>query len=150
MGSLAAASPVDPTSLRVGDIIAYTHPRSPNITVSHRVVEVIDGESLGFRTKGDANEAPDPTVVPAENVVGRVTWHIPRIGFALDEIMGFVRTVWGLGLLIGLPVVIILGSTIRDMNLKYNPSMRKARLWKKRRELLKRRAPGSMQLKRAR
>lgn len=149
-GSLAAMSPVDPASLSVGDIIAYNHPRNPKVTVSHRIIEVIDGESLGFRTKGDANEAPDPSVVPAENVAGRVTWHMPHIGFALDEIGSFVRTAWGLGLLVGLPAVIILGSTIMDANLKYNPRKRRERWRKKREELLKRRAPRSVQLKRAR
>ena len=149
-GSLAAASPVDPRSLRVGDIIAYHNPRNPKVTVSHRIVEVMDGESVGFRTKGDANEVPDSYVVPAENVVGRVTWHIPHIGFALDEIMHFVRTAWGLGFLIGLPVVIIFGSTIRDVNFMHSPRKRRARLLKKRAERLKRRAPRSWQLSRAR
>ena len=149
-GSLAAMSPVEPASLRVGDIIAYYHPRYPNITVSHRIIEVIDGESLGFQTKGDANEVPDPFVVPAENVVGRVTWHIPQIGFTLDRINDFVRSAWGFGLLVGLPTVIIFGSAIRDANLKYSPGKRRERWRKKREELLKRRAPRSVQLRRAR
>jgi signal peptidase len=45
-------------------------------------VEVVtrDGE-LYFRTKGDANEEPDSNPIPAENVVGKVWFGIPYIGY---------------------------------------------------------------------
>ena len=149
MGSLVVSSQVEPTSIKVGDIIAFNPPRNPGVTVSHRVIEVIDSELLSFQTKGDANNAPDPYTVPAESVVSRVTWHMPNVGFYLDKVRQVSRSVWGLGILIGLPAVIIFSSAVRDVNFMYNPRKRRARLQKKRQERLKKRAPASWQLRRA-
>lgn len=59
VGSLVVMSPVEPTSIMVGDIIAFNPPANPDVIICHRVIEVTDGESPAFCTKGDANEVPD-------------------------------------------------------------------------------------------
>jgi signal peptidase len=36
-----------------------------------------------FQTRGDANGGPDPVTATADQVVGRLAWHVPLIGFLL-------------------------------------------------------------------
>lgn len=138
-GSLAITGPVDPNTIEVGDIIAFNPPWDEDVTVSHRVVDVIEGESPAFVTKGDANEDPDPFVIPEENVIGRVSFHIPYVGYPLVEIRRFASSVWGFYLLIVLPSMVIFGSAARDMNFKYSPGKRRVRVLKKREDRLKKR-----------
>src|SRR5207302_234622 len=53
-------------------------------TYTHRVVAVIDrADGRWIRTQGDANAGPDPTLVPASAVLGRVDLAIPFAGYLL-------------------------------------------------------------------
>ena len=74
-GDLVILERVDPSQLRVGDIITYMKGRTP---VTHRIVAVT-GE--GFITKGDANLFEDPYIVEPDQVVGRVWAVIPKLGW---------------------------------------------------------------------
>lgn len=137
IGAVAVMVPIDPADIKVGDIIAFTQPESTsNVTVSHRVIEVVREPALGFQTKGDANEDPDPFIVPAENVLARVTFHIPRGGHILALTTRYTKGRVGFGLFIALPTVLLIGSALRDMNVMLNPRMRKVR---RRKEMLERR-----------
>jgi len=57
-----------PEDLAIGDIIVYPHPFEP-CDVAHRVVAISAG---GVITRGDANEEPDPEIVPWARIRGRV------------------------------------------------------------------------------
>lgn len=143
MGSLAVMSPVDPYTIEVGDIIAFNPPWESEATISHRVVEVL---SVGFGTKGDANEAPDPYVIPFEDVIGKVSWHIPHAGYALSDIRGFATTIWGFLLVIVLPTILIFRSAVTDI-VTARGQRRIRQKWTKRREQrLKRRGRRGWQL----
>ncbi len=75
-------APVD--TIERGDVITYERPGGDQL-VTHRVIEVrSDGDSTSYRTKGDANEDPDPTPIPASNVIGVVAFHIPLIGHVIS------------------------------------------------------------------
>jgi len=112
VGSLAVIQPVDPQTVKVGDIITYRSGTESGTVTTHRVIEVMDNDgSLMFHTKGDANEDPDAYTVPAENILGRVLLNVPYAGYA----MGYIRTPLGLGLLIGIPVAAIIGMELRNI-----------------------------------
>lgn len=81
VGGMVLTRPVASQDIEVGDTITFYSPLNKQQTV-HRVVAVEDTPSLFFRTKGDANESPDPFVVPAENVAGKVYFHILYLGYA--------------------------------------------------------------------
>ncbi|MEM2685836.1 MAG: signal peptidase I, partial [Candidatus Bathyarchaeia archaeon] len=50
--------------------------------VVHRVVEVVlENGVVYFKTKGDANGSEDPWLLPAENVIGRLLYRIPYLGY---------------------------------------------------------------------
>jgi len=61
VGSVAVLVPEDPAAVRVGDVITFQAPTPDHRTVTHRVVEVIEGgHHPVLRTKGDANPVADP------------------------------------------------------------------------------------------
>ena len=145
-GSLAVVSSVDPATVVVGDIIAFTPPWDTDVTVSHRVVDMQDG---GFVTKGDAVEDADPYLIYPEYVTGRVSWHVPYIGYVLSDIRSFTSTTGGLVVLVVVPALVILGSAVSDAYFMYSPRKRRDRLLRQRRERVKRRTRGSWSLGRA-
>lgn len=86
----------------VGDIVVFDDPQYPTTTVmdygifavynptpwSHRVIDetVING-TYYFLTKGDANAYPDENSnnpsswVPQGNIIGKVVWYVPDLGY---------------------------------------------------------------------
>jgi len=77
-------------SYEVGDVITF---ETRGSLVTHRII----GEtSLGFTTKGDANNSPDLDPVRQEQIVGRVVLVIPKIGRAIE----FMRTPLGMTCLV--------------------------------------------------
>jgi len=142
-GALAVMLPVDTGDVKVGDIIAFDPPwdSDPDVTVSHRVIDVYyyDEQTL-FDTKGDATEDSDPEYVPAQSVHGKVVFSIPYLGYAANSIVGYVRTWLGFVTLVCIPMVILVGSAIRDVNRSQNVRLRRLnkrlerqRRWKRRR-----------------
>jgi len=139
-GALAWMEPVDPATIEVGDIIAFNPPwMEPDVIVSHRVIEVIKGETLAFSTKGDANEDPDWDVIPADNVVARVSFNLPNMGSLLLRIGQYTKSKIGFVLFIAVPTVLLIGSAMRDMNFMLNPRKLRARQLKKMMERRKKR-----------
>jgi signal peptidase len=100
-GDAVIVKSVDPADISSGAVITFV--RSEESTpVTHRVVEVVDsGDSRAFRTKGDANDNPDPTLVPAANVTGEVWFVLPYVG----HVVMFANTRIGMAVLVGAPVV---------------------------------------------
>ena len=82
VGELVVVQEVAPEAIAVGDVI--TVKLASGSTVTHRVIEIIptDGPPM-FQTRGDANGGPDPAHVTSDQVVGRLAWHLPLLGFLL-------------------------------------------------------------------
>jgi signal peptidase I len=96
-GSFVLTRPVEVEDISIGDVIVFPHTvpgeQEREILVIHRVTNTGDG--TWFQTKGDANENPDDFVVPAEDVIGRVCFHLPYLGRALQ----LARTPFGIAVL---------------------------------------------------
>ena len=80
MGSLVCVERVDPQDLVAGDVITYVDAQDSNVPVTHRVVEN-DLAEWELVTKGDANEQSDPITVSYGQVVGKVVFSIPLLGY---------------------------------------------------------------------
>jgi signal peptidase len=144
-GALALVVPIAPEDVKVGNIITFKLPpdptiKNPDVTVSHRVVDVQNEEGLYFVTKGDANEEQDPFLLPAANIQGKVIFNIPRLGYVTNSIMRYVRSWLGFILLVCIPLVVLIASTIRDVNRSHNVRLKRLerraerqRRWKRRR-----------------
>ena len=138
MGALAITMPVTAEEVEVGDIIALAPPWDPDVTVSHRVVEVLTDGELAFRTKGDANEDIDPWLMPAEYVTGRVIFSLPYLGYLVNSVLGYVQTWVGLVLLVVLPSLVIVGGTVRGIFGSRDPRQKRLNLLRKRQRRWKR------------
>jgi signal peptidase len=85
-GSIVYAKAVPTAGLKVGDVITYAPPAgaSPTELVTHRIAAITRGPQgqRVFRTKGDANPAPDPWrfELPAERQA-RVAFAVPYAGY---------------------------------------------------------------------
>jgi signal peptidase I len=103
IGSAVVATPVDPRELAVGDIVSMqVGPQKAIFT--HRIVRVVNrsGE-VWIETAGDANPDPDPAIVPASAVIGRVGIVLPYAGYLL----ALLSTVAGLAFVCGLGALIV-------------------------------------------
>lgn len=64
--------------LASGDVITYQDPVWPDELVTHRIVELLDGER--YRTKGDASAVEDSTPIPRADVLGVGRLLVPLVG----------------------------------------------------------------------
>jgi signal peptidase I len=88
------------SSYAVGDVIAY---KQGTVTVTHRVAQIIkENGSVSYQTWGDANSAPDSTLVTAKDVLGKAENKLPFVG----SFILFLRTLEGFVALIIAPIVL--------------------------------------------
>lgn len=110
-GSLITTYAIKPdTPLEAGlengtDIVFVT---TGEIRVVHRIIEIFENyENTGqraFRTQGVNNQNPDADIVYEANVVGRVTWHSPYLGAALNFISSNI--IWAVFIVAGITALI--------------------------------------------
>ena len=83
-GDLVLVKEVDPSTLKEGDIIAYTSQNTSNYgeTVTHKIRKLTtdaNGEP-GFVTYGTTTDTDDETVVTYPYVLGKYSSHFPKVG----------------------------------------------------------------------
>lgn len=115
-GDAVFVAETEPGRIEAGTVITFRPPEASTLpsstVVTHRVVAVTerDGERY-FRTKGDANDAPDARPVPADRVVGRVALAVPYLGT-------LVRTVGieaGVVVFVAVPAVALVALEVRAL-----------------------------------
>lgn len=109
-GTLVVAQRVNPEMIAVNDIIIFRPVGVGENNICHRVI-VVENSPLQFRTKGDAEKNPDPFVVPARNLVGRVFYHLRWIGYAVL----FIKTPVGFLLTVVVPGLVIIGICLKSI-----------------------------------
>lgn len=87
-GSLIYVKKVDPFRLEAGDVITFM--LDEDTVATHRIVGVVPDEEdpsvIRFRTKGDANDSEDGSLVHYKNVVGSPVFTIPKLGYVANYI----------------------------------------------------------------
>ena len=87
-GSLIYVKEVDPFELEAGQVITFM--LNEDTVATHRIVEVVpdaeNAEVVRFRTKGDANETEDGSLVHYKNVIGTPVFTIPYLGYVASYI----------------------------------------------------------------
>jgi signal peptidase len=110
VGSLLVVGPLDASDVRAGMPIVFEDPLEAGRVVTHRVVGPVPDDASAFRTRGDANAAMDPALVPARLVRGRVLWAVNGLGAILE----WLRWPNGFLLLVGAPAVILALTEVRS------------------------------------
>ena len=103
MGSVVMVKPV--SDYKIGDVITfgpYTRTKAPT---SHRIYDIkVQGGEPVYITKGDANNAPDAREIKKEDILGKVLFSVPFVGYAVD----FAKKPMGFALIIIVPAALII------------------------------------------
>jgi len=109
VGSVVFVQKVKPEVLKKDDIITYTSPENPEMSITHRLVEIEEKEGKTvFKTRGDANNSEDMAEVSPSEVKGRVVFSLPFLGY----LSVWIKKPLGFGLLVILPALLIIVSEI--------------------------------------
>lgn len=86
----------------VGDVITFGPRSKTKPPTTHRIMEV--KEDGNFLTKGDANEDEDMRTVSRYEVIGRVLFSVPYVGYAVAA----AQKPWGFVVIVIIPAAIII------------------------------------------
>lgn len=105
VGSMVIVKMIEPSELKVGDIVTYSTSIDGSTVLTHRVSRVMgSGDTLSFMTKGDANLVEDMNPVYPSQVIGRVNLVVPYLG----SIMTYIQANLTLVILSIIALIIIL------------------------------------------
>lgn len=107
-GDLVLVKEVDPSTLKEGDIIAYTSQNTSNYgeTVTHKIRKLTTDASgePGFITYGTTTDTDDETVVTYPYVLGKYKTNIPKVG----RFFMFLKTTPGYIVCILIPFLLLI------------------------------------------
>ncbi len=87
-GSVIYVKKIDYKGLKPGDVITFM--LDEDTVATHRIVEVVpddeEHDTLRYRTKGDANNVVDGSLVHYKNVIGTPIFTIPYLGYITSYI----------------------------------------------------------------
>lgn len=90
---------------KIGDIVTF---KNAGNTVTHRIVD-INLETI--TTQGDANDSPDLSTTPRENIIGGRFLVVPYVGWVID----FAKTPRGFVAMIVIPASIIIYEELKSL-----------------------------------
>ena len=118
-GSVIYVKDVDYRELEAGDVITFM--LDEDTIATHRIVEVVpdeeDASVLRYRTKGDANEAEDGSLVHYKNVVGSPVFTIPYLGY----VASYIQKPPGMYIAISGGAILIMLTFLPDLFAKEEP-----------------------------
>lgn len=110
MGSIVVVKPM--AEYKIGDVITFGKITKTKAPTTHRIHDIEISESkILYITKGDANNAPDQKKVQANEVIGKVLFSVPYLGYVVN----FAQKPLGFVLVIIVPAAIIVYDEIRKI-----------------------------------
>lgn len=101
-GSLVIIKPE--SSFKEGDIITFGKDTKTEVPTTHRIIATkVESGVVIYTTKGDANEDKDTRKVKQNEIIGKVIFSVPYLGYIID----FAKQPFGFALLVGLPALYI-------------------------------------------
>lgn len=104
----------DQNDIKVNDIITFLSKEieTAGTPITHRVIGIVYDESnidvLGYRTKGDNNNTADFALIAPDEVIGKVMFRIPMIGY----LQTFMTKPIGWLIIVVIPCILIIGSDV--------------------------------------
>ena len=110
MGSVVMVKPTQ--DYKTGDIISFGKYSRIKAPTTHRIhdIRVVDSQPR-YITKGDANNAPDQEEITKREIIGKVLFSVPYLGYAVD----FAKRPLGFSLIIIVPAAIIIIDEIKNI-----------------------------------
>jgi signal peptidase len=111
-GSIVVTQSIHPSYLKQGDVITFIRPTEERDFITHRVLGIATrNDYISITTKGDKNNVADSWQVGGGNVIGKVYFSIPWLGYVLS----FVQSKLGILLFILIPAIYILVEEISSI-----------------------------------
>lgn len=110
MGAVVVDLPATADDIAVGHIVSVKV-GAQQAVFTHRIVRTVmrDG-ALWIETRGDANATPDPSIIPATAVIGRVGTWIPYLGYPIQ----LMSSLAGVAFLLSVGMVTLLGAWLLE------------------------------------
>lgn len=109
-GSVVVVKPV--SDYKIGDVITFGPMSKTKAPTTHRIndIKVVDSQPV-YITKGDANNAPDARQITKADIIGKVLFSVPLVGYAVD----FAKKPMGFALIIIVPAALIIVDEIKKI-----------------------------------
>lgn len=108
VGDVVIVKLANADEINTGDVITFNPSSDSNAYLTHRVTEKIPNyEGTGvtcFRTKGDSNNTEDSFLIDSSRVIGKVSFSVPKIGYAIR----FVQLRWYFVLPLAVMLIVLL------------------------------------------
>lgn len=97
---------------KVGDIITFGPYSKTKPPTTHRIYEIQEqsGQKI-YITKGDANDSPDSRQISQRDIVGKVLFDVPYLGFVID----FTKRPMGFMLILVVPAIAIIFDEVKKI-----------------------------------
>lgn len=110
MGSVVIVKPAD--DYKIGEVITFGPYSKIKAPTTHRIYDIkVEGGQPVYITKGDANNAPDSREIKKSDIVGKVLFSVPYMGFAVE----FAKKPAGFALIILVPAAIIIIDEVKKI-----------------------------------
>lgn len=107
-------------NINVGDVITFNPSSDGGAYLTHRVSKKLtDYQGTGltcFRTKGDADDSEDSFLIDESRVIGKVTFHLAKLGF----VVRFIQLRW----YFVVPIILLLLIALRLFKMYFTPNDR--------------------------
>lgn len=112
-GSIVMTKPA--SEYQVGDIITFGTYSKTKAPTTHRIYEIKDPSTssgqAAYITKGDANNAPDAKQITKNEIIGKVVFDAPYLGY----VVAFTRQPMGFLLVLLIPAAVIVSDEIKKI-----------------------------------
>ena len=112
-GSIIHVKEVNPDKLKEKDVITFN--LTKDIVATHRIIELVSDEEdpdiIRFRTKGDANNVADGSLVEKDQIIGSPVFTIPFLGYLAN----YIHSPSGIYVVIAIAIAIICFVLIVDI-----------------------------------
>lgn len=121
-GSVVVVQP-STSGYSVGEVITFSQ-KSGKDAVTHRIntIDNTDG-AISYTTKGDANNQVDNSTVAKDQVVGKVIWTIPYLGYGIE----YAKKPYGFILLVIVPATIIIYEELKNIGREMSKAVRRGK-----------------------
>ena len=114
-GSIVVVKPLSTSSgqadYKIGDIITFQTAINKEL-ITHRIYDIkVVGNEPRYITKGDANNAPDQREILQREIIGKLLFSIPYLGYVVD----FAQKPLGFSLIVILPAIAIVSDEVKKI-----------------------------------
>ena len=81
-GSVVIDEVIHPAEARIGDVVTFSDPANEDRSITHRLRSVrVEGNTAHMVTRGDANDSAEQWEIALDGEIGRVVYHVPKLGY---------------------------------------------------------------------